>query len=391
MNILFLLQSFPTYGGISVVTTILANQFIKDGHNVTTASLWIRYPELKEQLDPSIDIYKLDYPVTSAKTIKNLRQIIIKKNIDILINQWGLPFKTTILCRKATKGTKCKIISVLHGSPYISKVLLSTRDKIENTQNVIVKTFYKGIYTLKEEIVKGSIRYNCKHNDQFIVLSESFIKPLMKFSKLKDSSNISAIGNPITVPVVFDESEIYQKKKQLLYVGRMDFENKRVNRILEAWECIYDEFKDWELILVGDGPHKDTLQKYVHQKKIERVQFKGFQKEPPIKYYKDASIFLLTSDLEGFGLVIVESMSYGVVPIVYGSYEAVFDIINPGISGFITSQPYNQAQTVEYIRMLIKNNDLRIKMGQQAMIDAKKFSLQSICKKWYDLFDKLLN
>ena len=68
---------------------------------------------------------------------------------------------------------------------------------------------------------------------------------------------------------------------------------------------------------------------------------KGFQVSPPIQHYKEASIFLLTSDLEGFGLVVIESMSYGVVPVVYGSYEAIYDIIDNGKSGLITPIPYN--------------------------------------------------
>lgn len=38
----------------------------------------------------------------------------------------------------------------------------------------------------------------------------------------------------------FEEWELKQKKKQLLYVGRMDYENKRVNRIVEAWKVLYE-------------------------------------------------------------------------------------------------------------------------------------------------------
>ena len=65
---------------------------------------------------------------------------------------------------------------------------------------------------------------------------------------------------------------------------------------------------------------------------------------------------MLTSDLEGFGLVIIESMSYGVVPVVYGSYEAVFDIIRNDVSGFITPVPYDKEITTEKVRFLIEHS-----------------------------------
>lgn len=99
---------------------------------------------------------------------------------------------------------------------------------------------------------------------------------------------------------------------------------------------------------------------------------------------------MLTSDLEGFGLVIIESMSFGCVPIVYGSYEAVYDIIEHGKSGFITPMPYSKSKTMEYMEQLIENENLRNDMAKNAMTRSKLFSIGSIAKKWYDLFDEVL-
>ena len=98
---------------------------------------------------------------------------------------------------------------------------------------------------------------------------------------------------------------------------------------------------------------------------------------------------MLTSDLEGFGLVILESMSFGVVPIVYGSYEAVYDIIEDGKSGFITPKPYSQKETVQRLEELIQNEDKRMSMAANAMEQAKLFSLDSVVKQWYDLFEQV--
>ena len=390
MNILFLYRVYPNYGGVEVVTTVLANRFTKDGHHVTIVSFEQPHMELAGQLDESVKIEKLDYPVISKKNIERLHLLVEKDNVDLIINQWGLPFNTTMLCNKAIKGTKCKLISVLHGSPNTSKVIIKAQDKVKNAVNPISRLFYKAAQYAKEEVIKASIRYNCGHNERYILLSNGFIRPLVDYARIKKTGNIIAIGNPVTIPVDLTGFNIEQKKKQLLYVGRMDYENKRVNRIVEAWQDVYEDYPDWELVLVGDGPHKSKLMGYVSDNKIERVRFEGFQVEPPIKYYKDASIFMLTSDLEGFGLVIIESMSYGVVPVVYGSYEAVYDIIRDGYSGFITPFPYDKEYTINKIKFLMDNDGRRKEMAGEAMLDAGKFTIDAISQQWYDVFKEVL-
>jgi glycosyltransferase involved in cell wall biosynthesis len=165
----------------------------------------------------------------------------------------------------------------------------------------------------------------------------------------------------------------------------MDPYNKRVDRIIEAWEQVYRDYPDWSLELVGEGPQLPNLKQYVVRNSIERVNFHGFQKEPPRNYYEDAQVLMLTSDLEGFGLVIIEAMQFGVVPVVYGSYVAVHDIIEDGKDGFITSMPYSQDNTIECIRKLMDDESLRQKMAHAAIEKAKRFSLEKIKKEWYSI------
>lgn len=390
MNILFFYRVYPNYGGVEVVTTVLANRFIKDGHGVIIASIEQPHIELACQLLPDVKLVKLDYPVCSIKNMGKLHRLIINEKIDIIINQWGLPFMSTLLCRVAIKRTSCKLISVLHGAPNTSKLIIKARDKCETVYNPFLKYIYHAIMYLKEELVKASIRYNCSHCEKYVLLSSHFIKPLSDYAHIKRTENIIAIGNPVTIPVYFEEWELKQKKKQLLYVGRMDYENKRVNRIVEAWKVLYEKYVDWELVLVGEGPYKSTLEEYIRRYDIQRVCFKGFQVSPPIQHYKEASIFLLTSDLEGFGLVVIESMSYGVVPVVYGSYEAIYDIIDNGKSGLITPIPYNSQKTIDCISLLIENEKLRKEMAKEAMCKAKCFTIDSVITRWYNLFEEVL-
>ena len=163
MNILFFYRVYPNYGGVEVVTTVLANRFIKDGHGVIIASIEQPHIELACQLLPDVKLVKLDYPVCSIKNMRKLHRLIINEKIDIIINQWGLPFMSTLLCRVAIKRTSCKLISVLHGAPNTSKLIIKARDKCETVYNPFLKYIYHAIMYLKEELVKASISYNCSH------------------------------------------------------------------------------------------------------------------------------------------------------------------------------------------------------------------------------------
>ena len=213
MNILFFYRIYPNYGGVEVVTTVLANRFFKDGNHVSIVSIEQPHMDLADQLPTDINIHKLEYPVNCAKNIKKLHDIIVDEKIDIVVNQWGLPSKTTKLCNSAIKGTHCKLVSVLHGSPYTSKVILQAQDKVQNSKNPILKIFYKCLLKCKEEVIKYNIRYNIAHNSKYILLSKGFIKPLINYANPSDTSNIVAIGNPITIPVNLNGFSLDNKKK----------------------------------------------------------------------------------------------------------------------------------------------------------------------------------
>ena len=104
-------------------------------------------------------------------------------------------------------------------------------------------------------------------------------------------------------------------------------------RILQTWALLEQRYPDWRLTIVGDGPDRVNLENQVFESQLENVSFEGFQN--PRGYYERASILLLTSEFEGFPLVLPECMSFGVVPAVYGSYSAVYDIVEDGKNGLI--------------------------------------------------------
>ena len=91
MNILFLLKSFEI-GGVEVVTSILANKFVSEGHQVILWAFYEKNPSLENRLDKRIElVYNKGFSFCK-ENVESLRSILIRKNIQVVINQWGLPY-----------------------------------------------------------------------------------------------------------------------------------------------------------------------------------------------------------------------------------------------------------------------------------------------------------
>ena len=70
---------------------------------------------------------------------------------------------------------------------------------------------------------------------------------------------------------------------------------------------------------------------------LKRVRFEGRQN--PKRYYEEASIFMLTSSFEGWGLTLTEAQQFGCVPLAFYSYASLPDIITDGKNGFMIPYP----------------------------------------------------
>ena len=122
-----------------------------------------------------------------------------------------------------------------------------------------------------------------------------------------------------------------------------------------------------------------------HDSKIEQcnlqevVELLGEQKDV-IKYYTTSAVFLSTSRWEGFGLVITEAMECG-LPVVSFRTDGPSEIISDGENGYLIDN-YNMEQYMEKLELLMRDEDLRRKMSEQAIRRAKDFHIENILQEW---------
>ena len=104
---------------------------------------------------------------------------------------------------------------------------------------------------------------------------------------------------------------------------------------------------------------------------------------------KKADIFAFPSAWEGFGLALTEAMSVGLPAIGYKSAAAVNELIENNKTGFLVNDGIEDF--ADKLNILIKDKDLRIKFGKNAVIAMQKYYPKLVYDKWETEINTVLN
>lgn len=390
MNILFLYSNsiIPERGGVQRVTAVLADELSLRGHNIFYLSL----PQNRVGgEDKDRQFYLPDCDFFTTRNCRFLEDFISSKKIDVVINQDGFsPASVNLL--ECVKG-KTIILSVLHNSPLAKILNFSSafsprfpkflRGFLYLTDLSVVKSVLLFLYKLK---YRNHYKRLLSVSDRVVLLSDGFKKEVAFFdvpSMLM--KKVVSVHNPCS----FQKEQGVEKKNQLLYVGRLELGQKRVDLLVDVWARLYRRFPEWSLVIVGEGPDSENLKKRVRDLKLPRVVFEGRKSSDP--YYSCAKIFCMTSSYEGFPMVLPEAMNYNCVPVAFESFASVKDIIEDGRTGLLIS-PFDCDCYAERVSGLMKNEDFRAKLATNGKVFvSQKFSVEHIVDCWETLFSEVLN
>ena len=136
---------------------------------------------------------------------------------------------------------------------------------------------------------------------------------------------------------------------------------------------------------MGGGPDQSMYEQMVIDMQLNRVTFYGFQN--PEGYYKKSEIFCMTSNYEGFGMVLVEAMQYGCVPFAFNSFASLTDVIDDGENGIIIPT-FDEDEYAERIVKFANMSDAQqLTFRRNAVEKSKTFSVENIGKKWIEKID----
>ncbi|WP_328854305.1 glycosyltransferase family 4 protein [Microbispora hainanensis] len=176
--------------------------------------------------------------------------------------------------------------------------------------------------------------------------------------------------------------------KTVVTVGRLTW-GKGYDLLIRAWAHVTARHPDWTLRIYGGGPRQEKLQASIDKRGLsERVFLEG-PAEDVGAVLADASMFVLSSRHEGMPMVILEAMSKGVPVVSYDCPTGPGEMVAHGHDGLLVKAGKIHAMA-DAICTLIEDEDLRRRMGANALKTAARNDIDVIGARWEDLLAGLV-
>ncbi len=255
-------------------------------------------------------------------------------------------------------------------------------------------------YSLKERLIlELNTRFSIKLASKIITPSENTKKDLIKFYKV-DSDKIKVIYHGAESQK-YIKSKIYKVREDefnILFIGRLE-KRKNIINLIKAFEIFKNNFRNppnplfqkgnsnVELILAGKAGFgfaeiKKAIEVSPYKKEIILKNY--ISEKEKNELYKKAKLFILPSFYEGFGLPILEAMSYG-VPVVCSNISSLPEVAGDAA---ILIDPNNIEEIAEAMDKVFNDDNLREEMIEKGFENVKKFNWEKCAR---ETINKLLN
>lgn len=204
-------------------------------------------------------------------------------------------------------------------------------------------------------------------------------------------NRLCTIHNPFDILTVRSQADhplptLYRgwfEKPSVLGVGRL-VKQKRFDLLIRAFAQEVNRGADIHLVLVGKGPEQRSLEDLAKTAGVSaRVFFAGFHMNP-YPFIKAATVLVLSSDYEGWGMVLLESMALGTPVISTDCPSGPCEILEDGRNGILT--PVGDWESLGLaIGRIMNCGDERERYISQALRRVHDFGLECQTKRWEEL------
>lgn len=244
--------------------------------------------------------------------------------------------------------------------------------QIINKKNIINQLLSKvGFYFTKQRW-----HHSLSYFDKLVLLTNAAHAEIMEVSSVVQNKQLIVIPNPLFVSKDSRHISTLQNKN-LTFVGRLSFE-KGIMRLLRIWEYIYKQLPEYTLSIYGEGDAKTVMEDYISKHYLPRILFKGFCKDLE-EIYTQSDLLLMTSNTEGFGMVLIEAMYFGVPCISFDCPISPKEIISD--SG-LTIPCFDEKAYANKIVELLENKQLMNQFQIAALRRAQFYYIDKIIQKW---------
>lgn len=193
--------------------------------------------------------------------------------------------------------------------------------------------------------------------ERSILEKASFILPLSTYSKKQFEAILAGrkkpmavCGYPLPVPATLPQ-KTYQKT--VVAVGRFSDPRKNITMLMRAFGNLSDMLPGVTMIIVGQVPSMEILAPFARHEWFDQVRFTGpINAQELSDVYANASVMLITSYQEGFGVAGLEAFAHG-IPIVSTDCGGVRDFVLDGQTGFLVDINDDKEMAMKACTLLI--------------------------------------
>ncbi|CAA0081563.1 Poly(glycerol-phosphate) alpha-glucosyltransferase [BD1-7 clade bacterium] len=210
----------------------------------------------------------------------------------------------------------------------------------------------------------------------FVVLSPYDVDPAQKLLGI-DKDKIHVVRHMSSIPLLCGEKA---GGKVLVMVGRLVNSVKRFDLVIDAMRCL----PDFELKIYGNGPDRVMLEKTLLENGIANVELCGPTSDVTSALDK-GGVYVSSSEVEGYGISLIEAMRRGLPVVVRDTYEAAVDIVEG--NGVLLNAKWDRNEFIEAVKMIENNYE---SMSHASLIMGARHSEPEIARQWKDLHNTLI-
>ena len=365
-------------GGVERVVSLKASYFAETyGYDVTIIVTEGKERECFFPLSDKVRVINLQINFEDLWHVSFIKKIFLylkkqrqyKKLLTNHLMRLQPDFTITTLRREINFIASISDGSIKIGELHVNRA--NYRNFSDRDSNIIKRSF--------AHVWMISLIRHLKQLDKMVVLTDC---ALYDWPEL---NNIVKIPDPL--PIHTNERSTLEHKR-IISIGRYDYD-KGNDLLLQVWAKIEKQMQDWSLDIYGNG-NREPYESLIKQLNIDtsRCHLHGPTTDV-LKEYRTCSLFVLPSRFEGFGLVLIEAMACGVPVVSFDCENGPRSIISTGVNGFLIP-PFDINVFAEKAILLMNDNDLRKKMGENAYKSATPYDIEKVGLQWKQLFNELI-
>jgi len=236
-----------------------------------------------------------------------------------------------------------------------------------------------------DEIWSVKYQYLFEQCDCGILLSESLKKKIE--NHIGKNDKLRVVYNPC--PIITN-TEQYEKQNHILFSGTL-YDGKGYKDLIRAFAKIAHKFPDWKIVLAGNGEIEQARALAEEVGILKQVELLGWVSgEVKHKAFCEAKALCLPSYAEGFPMAVLDAWAYG-LPVITTPVGGIPDVAEDG-KNMLLFKPGNIDTLSEKLDLMIKDDELRVKLSEESMKMAKgKFNLKTITAQVAGIYDELMS